>query len=187
MNRSTDDPRVRRTLQLARHALFALLSERRYDDIRVADIIERAGVARSTFYEHFEGKDDAVVKCMQFLLEVLARSVGPADNEPELRRTLEHFWEQRHLARPLFLGRPRVRIARALADLIVAQLSAMPGTPCLAPRLVAMQLSEGTLALLAGWLVGAAPASSEALAAMVRDSAQASVQLLFEGSGAVTR
>jgi len=183
MNEAAEDPRVRRTLQAARQAIFSLMTERRYDDIRVADIIERAGVARSTFYEHFAGKDDAVVKCMAFLLGILAGCVDEASNEAEVRRTLEHFWENRRLARPLLVGRPHGRIARSLADLIATRLSAIKGTSRLAPRLVAAQLSEGMLALLVGWLLGEASASTEALASMMRASAQASVRLLFDPAG----
>jgi len=151
------------------------------DKAGVSSSIERF-VARSTFYEHFAGKDDAVVKCMGFLLGILARCVDEVGNEEELRRALEHFWENRRLARPLFVGRPHARIARALADLIATRLSAIKGTPRLAPRLVAMQLSEGMLALLVGWLTGDASASTEALASMMRASAQASVRLLFDPS-----
>jgi AcrR family transcriptional regulator len=52
------DRRTRRTRQLLRSALLSLLKEKRYDEISVQDIIERADVARSTFYMHYVDKDD---------------------------------------------------------------------------------------------------------------------------------
>ena len=52
------DRRVRKTRQLLRSTLLALLKEKRYEDISVQDIIERADVARSTFYVHYVDKDD---------------------------------------------------------------------------------------------------------------------------------
>ncbi|HEU0296465.1 MAG TPA: TetR/AcrR family transcriptional regulator [Anaerolineales bacterium] len=52
------DRRTRRTRQLLRSALLALLKEKRYEEISVQDIIERADVARSTFYMHYLDKDD---------------------------------------------------------------------------------------------------------------------------------
>ena len=52
------DRRTRRTRQLLRNALFALLKEKRYEEISVQDIIEQADVARSTFYMHYLDKDD---------------------------------------------------------------------------------------------------------------------------------
>ncbi len=52
------DRRTRQTRQLLRGALLALLKEKRYEDISVQNIIERADVARSTFYVHYVDKDD---------------------------------------------------------------------------------------------------------------------------------
>jgi len=52
------DRRTRKTRQLLREALLTLLKEKRYEDISVQDIIERADVARSTFYVHYLDKDD---------------------------------------------------------------------------------------------------------------------------------
>ena len=52
------DRRARKTRQILRSALLASLREKRYEDISVQDIIERADVARSTFYVHYVDKDD---------------------------------------------------------------------------------------------------------------------------------
>ena len=52
------DRRTRKTRQLLLDTLLALLKEKRYDEISVQDIIERADVARSTFYVHYVDKDD---------------------------------------------------------------------------------------------------------------------------------
>ena len=58
MEREKIDRRTRKTRQLLRSTLLALLKEKRYEDISVQDIIERADVARSTFYTHYMDKDD---------------------------------------------------------------------------------------------------------------------------------
>ena len=58
MEQEKKDRRTRKTRQILREALLALLKEKRYDDISVQDIIERADVARSTFYVHYVDKDD---------------------------------------------------------------------------------------------------------------------------------
>ena len=58
MDQEKKDRRTRRTRQLLRGALLSLLKEKRYDEISVQDIIERADVARSTFYVHYVDKDD---------------------------------------------------------------------------------------------------------------------------------
>jgi len=61
MERNKEDRRVRRTRQLIQDALISLLKEKRYEDISVQDVIERADIARSTFYVHYKDKDDLLV------------------------------------------------------------------------------------------------------------------------------
>jgi AcrR family transcriptional regulator len=61
MEHDKEDRRTRRTRQLLRDALLSLLKEKRYVDISVQDIIERADIARSTFYVHYMDKDDLLV------------------------------------------------------------------------------------------------------------------------------
>jgi AcrR family transcriptional regulator len=59
------DPRVTRTQKLIRDALAALLAEKNFESISVADIADRATVNRATFYAHFTDKFallDAIVR-----------------------------------------------------------------------------------------------------------------------------
>ena len=50
-------------------AFEALLTEKRYEQLTVQDIIDRANVGRSTFYAHFETKDDLLKYTCQELFE----------------------------------------------------------------------------------------------------------------------
>lgn len=50
------DPRVKRTRKLLMEAFAALIGEKRFHDISVQDIAERATVNRATFYAHFVDK-----------------------------------------------------------------------------------------------------------------------------------
>ena len=51
------DRRQRRTRQAIFNAFTKLLSQKKYTQITVADIIDAADVGRATFYAHFETKD----------------------------------------------------------------------------------------------------------------------------------
>jgi len=51
------DARQRKTRHALYEALDALLGERRYADITVTDLVQRAGVGRQTFYRHFDSID----------------------------------------------------------------------------------------------------------------------------------
>ena len=57
--KKTSDRRTRRTRQQVNGALVDLIKEKRFDDITVQNLIDRAGVGRSTFYTHFRDKEDA--------------------------------------------------------------------------------------------------------------------------------
>lgn len=51
------DRRQRKTREAIFNAFRELLEKRRYENITVQDIIDKADVGRSTFYSHFETKD----------------------------------------------------------------------------------------------------------------------------------
>ena len=51
------DRRQRKTREAIFQAFIALLSEKNYNQITVAEVIDRADIGRATFYAHFETKD----------------------------------------------------------------------------------------------------------------------------------
>lgn len=60
-------------------ALFSLLGEKRFSEISVTDIIQKAGVARATYYRNFERKEDII----EAYLNNFRKSLNPlltADN-----------------------------------------------------------------------------------------------------------
>jgi AcrR family transcriptional regulator len=64
----TKDRRIRKTRKCLQDALFSLMKEYSYQKIRISQITERADVSRSTFYLHYETKDDLL---LSFLDEVI--------------------------------------------------------------------------------------------------------------------
>jgi AcrR family transcriptional regulator len=65
------DRRVQRTRELLREALLGLLIKKDYDAITVHDVLQRAKVARSSFYAHFRDKDDLLIGGFQDVIDSL--------------------------------------------------------------------------------------------------------------------
>jgi AcrR family transcriptional regulator len=59
--KKADDRRVVRTRQALGSALVELMLARRFDDISVQQVLDRARVGRATFYAHFRNKQDLLL------------------------------------------------------------------------------------------------------------------------------
>src|ERR1700712_3059528 len=68
-----DDRRTARTKSSLRSALINLILEKRYDEITVQDIIDRANVGRSTFYVHCLDKDDLLISDFTRVLDMVSQ------------------------------------------------------------------------------------------------------------------
>lgn len=65
----TVDPRIARTRRALQSALVDLARERPLESITVADITARAGVNRSSFYQHYADKDTLLADALDAELE----------------------------------------------------------------------------------------------------------------------
>lgn len=99
------DRRVQRTRYALRNALISLLEERGWDDINIQDLCERANVGRSTFYLHFQNKEELLIGGFDDLRAWLRTQSEPAKMTevamPFVRGLIEHAHEQRNLFRAI--------------------------------------------------------------------------------------
>ena len=68
---SKPDRRVSRTRRQLRNALMELILERGYNAVTIEDITERADLGRTTFYLHFQDKEELLVKSLEEIAEEL--------------------------------------------------------------------------------------------------------------------
>lgn len=61
MNKNPEDPRIVQSKTALRQAFLSLMEKKNFDKITITEIAERAGVARLTFYLHYETKEELLL------------------------------------------------------------------------------------------------------------------------------
>lgn len=75
------DRRIQKTQKLLHEALTSLIHEKDYDSIVVKEILDRANVGRSTFYTHFNDKDELLVSGMHDMLFSIQSAARPSSEK----------------------------------------------------------------------------------------------------------
>jgi AcrR family transcriptional regulator len=172
---------ARRTCTALLDAFRDLFLSRRYADIRVADILRRADVGRSTFYEHFRNKDDLLKRSVTPIIAVLADAVGDDCERQRLEAVLEHFRENVRVTRGFLNGPLSARVVAVLTELIEDRLIAWRAKPAMPLNLAAAQIAGAQLALVRAWLNSDGPCRAQTLAAALHTSTAAMRRALFNG------
>lgn len=153
------DPRPARTREAILRAFVQLVFDRRYDAIRITDLIAAAGVGRSTFYEHFPGKDAVLAAAVEPILQTLASAALNRASDVQVRAMLDHVWQQRSFARRLLDG----RTGRKLQDRLAAMIAARR-TPHGEAAIAANGAAAAQLTMLRLWVGGAISCPAHTLA-----------------------
>jgi AcrR family transcriptional regulator len=110
--------KTRRALLLA---MSELLETRRFNNITVQEIIDRADVGRSTFYAHFETKEDLLDALIENIFAMLGDGIRMSnDKDPASERLLpaRELFDHVGAHHRLILGLMRAEHADALQDRI---------------------------------------------------------------------
>lgn len=91
------DRRQQKTRTAIYAALTELLKKKRFEDVTVQQIIDEANIGRSTFYSHFETKDQLLEQmCEEMFTHVFSDSLVPEkshdfSSDHDVRALLEHL------------------------------------------------------------------------------------------------
>ena len=96
-NTPRGDRRVRRTHAALQGALIQLVEEQDLSQISVADVAERAGVSRSTFYDHYRDVHELAEAACTAMIDDLIESIpalgpDPAGRAQDPTRSLRAFF-----------------------------------------------------------------------------------------------
>ena len=94
-----EDRRVRRTRDRLGDALVELLVQKPFNDITVQDVLDRAGVSRSTFYTHYRDKNDLFLSDADEFFEGMATALSRFGDKSErvapVQELFAHIGEMR--------------------------------------------------------------------------------------------
>jgi AcrR family transcriptional regulator len=76
MSENEADPRIARTRDKLGEALIALMQQKPFDDITVQEVLDRAGIGRSTFYAHYRDKNDLLMSDVEDFFGMIAQGAG---------------------------------------------------------------------------------------------------------------
>jgi len=104
------DRRIEKTRTAIYQALSDLLQEKRYANITIQEIIDRANVGRTTFYQHFTDKDALLSNCIETIFESLSGHLTeqvPPNHESRIipvAELLTHIMENRRLINGILMS-----------------------------------------------------------------------------------
>ncbi len=182
MNERKIDRRVQRTRQLLRDALLSLIVEKGYEAITVQNIIDRANLGRSTFYLHYQDKDDLLASGMDEWVHGLIDGLDEHEGEGMFEGDVR---EGRLQIRPLFerlrgdydlykqiLGHQGVTVIRRqvehhMGEHIEEWLTRYELNDKLPVKVAAIYISGGLMTLVQWWLDERMPHAPEQMEEMV--------------------
>lgn len=132
----------------------------------IAEVLDAAGVAKSTFYEHFDGRDGLLIESLKPPLSIIADAAAGVGDPERLQAILEHFGEQRRAVADLLCGPLAPRFVRALAALIRERTDLLSAN-------AALQLADMQIGYIRLWVTREAPSTARDLAATMIKSAAA--------------
>jgi AcrR family transcriptional regulator len=164
-------------------AFIGEIMSRSYDEISVEDIVKRADVGRSTFYMHYNNKDDLLREGVGRPSAILSMIVG-GDVTPEmLVPQLVHFHQQR--VRGISFFREPIRriwiskLAEMMEPRLVKVARHARARPIVPTPLISLQLAEGQIALVSNWILKRPTLKPEAVAEAMIASTHASLRSLL--------
>jgi AcrR family transcriptional regulator len=186
------DRRVQRTRELLQKTLIELIGERGYDAITIQDIVDRANVGRTTYYLHYNSKDELFMSCHEAIVSEF-HALHPRSREellspeapPGVIAAYRHFLDARALLYPIFQGKDGPRILRRIRDRSAQEITASLGAAfaeadSIIPfDLLANYLAGAQITLVQWWLEKRQPHTPENLAQTFHSLQRAAIRDAF--------
>lgn len=173
MKQDKQDRRSQRTRRLVSSAMMELLLEKSYGAITVQNLLDRAGVGRSTFYAHYFDKEDVLASIAEQMLETFGQQLSQRDVGQGIVPSLELFQHvYLHPQRQHFQAMLRGHAGELLwetgqallcrkIEQVLANACAEKRSPSIPLAVVAQYLAGAFLSLFKWWLEAEMPYTPE--------------------------
>ncbi len=160
----SDDARAVRTRGEIASALIGLMHQKGFNEISVQEICEKAGVGRSTFYAHFQDKDELFIRHTVIFGRLLGRQLTWDQALGGYRFPARGLFEHVREMKPLFDSLARARktefimkvwhnnLAEVFEERVLAARAARSDPPAISAQILAQQLAGTLMTLLTWWM-----------------------------------
>lgn len=190
MKQDKQDRRSQRTRRLVSSAMMELLSEKRYEAITVQDILDRAGIGRTTFYSHYYDKEDVHAAMMEQMLEGMSQQLSKRHAGHGIVPSLELFQhiQQDHKHFQALAGGPtaerlwetmQTALGRTVEQSLIATRKDKKA-PSIPLTVISSYLAGAFLNLLKWWLKSGMPYTPEEMDEMFRQLALPGVETALQ-------
>jgi AcrR family transcriptional regulator len=174
-----DDRRVQKSRDLLQRALGRLISEKPFSKITVQEIIDRANVGRTTFYAHFQSKEDLFVSGHDGMIEMIVNSfITPEgalrpEPSPQILRFLSGIDLNRDTYYFLTRGSGMSDVRQLLKERIAAQLAARlhecyrEDESAIPFEVLGQNVGASMMTLINWWMVKRTPYSAQEMTTML--------------------
>jgi len=100
--RGNTDLRIRRTRERLGTALIALIEEKAIHEVTIREVLDRAKVDRSTFYLHYQDKDDLLLSQMEDGLQMWSNILSTKQVKSRRLAPVAEFFAHVASARKLY-------------------------------------------------------------------------------------
>ena len=184
MKQQKADRRSQRTYRLVSSAFAELLGEKPYEEILVQDILDRAGIGRTTFYAHYFDKADVLDSMTEQILAMFTHQIAHATARQRVVPSLELFEHVYHSENQQFLALMRSRAGEPLWEALqtalcqaieptLSTLYAEKRSPPIPLPVVSEYLAGAFLTLLKWWVAADMPYPPEQMENIFQQLAQA--------------
>jgi AcrR family transcriptional regulator len=114
--------RKQRTREMLKEAAAALLVEKGYEALTIADITDKVDLARATFYVHFKDKDEAIWAVLEDSFNELNRQLqeeladSPDRHYQKLLRVFQYAHQNQALLQVMLGERGHIKLVRRMTQ-----------------------------------------------------------------------